>query len=424
MATLEQRNGGYRVVFRFGGKRFSRSVKTRNEKQANASLARLEDNLSLVERGTLAIPDGADVATFLLSDGRIAAKPKPVTALTLDKLFDEYFKSIPPDGLEQSTIAGMQIHARHLKRLLGARLPLNEVNLDKLQSYVDQRAKEKGLRGRKVSAATIKKEITTLKAVWTWAGRAGHVKTALPHQGLKLPILTTKPDFQTWQQIDRQIRRGGLTAAEVADLWDALFLTPDEIEQVLQHVKHQARQPFLFPMVAFAAHTGARRSEMIRSRIDDINLEAHTAVVREKKRVPGQRTTRRVPLSPFLTGVLRDWLNVHPGGQYAFCLGINVPHSKTERLEYQPLTPDEAHDHLKRTLAGSSWEKLRGWHVFRHSFCSLCAARGVDQRLINAWVGHQTPEMMRRYQHLFPSDEQQAIELVFGNGKQSLIANP
>ena len=39
-------------------------------------------------------------------------------------------------------------------------------------------------------------------------------------------------------------------------------------------------------------------------------------------------------------------------------------------------TRTEAHDHFKRTLAKSRWDKIRGYHVFRHSFteddCSHC----------------------------------------------------
>jgi hypothetical protein len=38
----------------------------------------------------------------------------------------------------------------------------------------------------------------------------------------------------------------------------------------------------------------------------------------------------------------------------------------------------------------------------------------VDQRLINAWVGHQTEEMVRRYRHLIPDQQQAAIRSVFG----------
>jgi integrase len=57
---------------------------------------------------------------------------------------------------------------------------------------------------------------------------------------------------------------------------------------------------------------------------------------------------------------------------------------------------------------------IRGWHTLRHSFCSNCAAKGIDQRIINAWMGHVTEEMARRYQHLFPSNEQKAMAELFG----------
>ncbi len=121
-----------------------------------------------------------------------------------------------------------------------------------------------------------------------------------------------------------------------------------------------------------------------------------------------------MPLSPFLVGVLREWLRVHPGGQHLFCQAAEVAHSKTRRSAPTPVTRDEAHDHFRRTLAGSKWAVLRGWHALRHSFCSNCAAAGVDQRLIDAWVGHTTEEMRRRYRHLLPNQERQAIQAVFG----------
>ena len=56
---------------------------------------------------------------------------------------------------------------------------------------------------------------------------------------------------------------------------------------------------------------------------------------------------------------------------------------------------------------------LRGWHVLRHSFVSNAAAAGIDQRLIDSWGGHQTEEMRRRYRHLIPSVEQEAISKMF-----------
>jgi integrase len=93
---------------------------------------------------------------------------------------------------------------------------------------------------------------------------------------------------------------------------------------------------------------------------------------------------------------------------------VKVIHSKTKRTLPTPITRDEAHDHFKRTLADGKWRVLRGWHVLRHSFVSACASRGIDQRLIDGWVGHTTEEMRRRYRHLYPSTQAEAIKQVFG----------
>lgn len=167
-------------------------------------------------------------------------------------------------------------------------------------------------------------------------------------------------------------------------------------------------------MLCFAAFTGARRSEILRCRVVDLDYEGLTVLIREKKRGRGQRTHRRVPLAPLLASVLKDWLAKHPGGSELFTQPARVVRSKKKGAGARPLTRNEANDHFRRAIQGSRWEgKLRGWHVFRHSFASNCAAKGVDQRLIDAWMGHQTEEMRHRYRHLFPDHRRAALEAVF-----------
>jgi integrase len=61
-----------------------------------------------------------------------------------------------------------------------------------------------------------------------------------------------------------------------------------------------------------------------------------------------------------------------------------------------------------RAIRRSKWAVLPGWHCLRHSFISNCAAWGVDQRLIDHWVGHTTEAMRRRYSHLLPAVSQAA----------------
>jgi len=418
MAWLEQdsRTGIYKIGVRLADGKLKRSLQTTNRREAETIRGTVESTMTAIERGWLTVPEGVDLGQFLVSGGKNGARPSVPRTLKLSELFGKYFDSLPTGSLEDSTLNGMRIHERQLYRFFGQGFAIQKLTTADLQRYVDRRTKDKGLRGRPVTAITIKKAVITLRTVWNWGVKSDLVTGRFPRPGVKYPKLAEKPHFQTYQEIEQQIARGGLTDGEQADLWDCLFLTLPDIAELLAYVKENARHPFIYPMLAFAAHTGARRSEIVRSRLADIDLAAGVITMHERKRNQAMRTTRRVPISPFLANILQEWFAQHAGGSSTFYLNGEISRSRNKQAGVRPLTRDEAHDHFKRTLAGSKWAKLRGWHVFRHSFCSNCAAAGVDQRIINAWVGHQTEDIVRRYRHLIPNQQQAAMQLVFGDG--------
>jgi integrase len=238
------------------------------------------------------------------------------------------------------------------------------------------------------------------------------VEAAFPNRGLKYPKSAEKPPFQTRQEIERQLVKGNLSQVEQEELWDCLYLTISEIEEVIGLVREEALGTFVYPMCVMAAHTGARRSEMVRAQANDFDFEAGTVMIREKKRSRTKRTTRSVPLSPLLRRVMTEWLAGCPSSKYAFCREIFEGNGNGGR--WAPITVSQATGQLRRALDGTKWEKLRGWHIFRHSFISNCASKGIDQRMIDIWSGHQTEEMRRRYTHLFPDAQHEAIRSVFG----------
>ena len=127
MASLEKRGNQFRIVFWIRGKRFSRSLKTANQREAQASLVRLDDNLRRFELGLLSLPDDADPVAYLLSDGKASEKPSLPGIRTLKELFDNYFAAIPENALEASTRQGMRIHAKHLKAHFGTTFSLAEL---------------------------------------------------------------------------------------------------------------------------------------------------------------------------------------------------------------------------------------------------------------------------------------------------------
>lgn len=419
MAGFQHRNGSYRVYFRYHGKQESFTIGEVTEEEAKAKASHVDYLLLRLKQRLTTVPPGVDIVDYVQFDGKVEQLTPAVEKITLADLQAKYLATHEA-SLELTTIKGIKQHFGFLTRHMGVKFPIAELTLGDLQGYIDKRAKAKGRHGRKLSSATIFKELVSLRTAWNWAVAMKTVSGKFPMKGLRFPKTTEKPPFATRLEIERQIKSSKLSPAEQADLWDSLYLTVEETTELLEYVKNKIAQPFFYPALCFVAHTGCRRSEMIRAKIADVDFDAGTITIHEKKRVRGKLTTRRVPMSAFLTGVMRDWLDRHPGGEWLFCQSPTVIRSKTRKGVIKPLTNDEAADHFDRVFekdvenSTCKWRVLKGYHVCRHSWVSSMASKGIDQRIIDDCVGHQTEEQRRRYRHLLPSVKQNAIDQVFG----------
>ena len=114
MAWLDcERTGIFQLGFTFGGRRFKRSLRTRDERVAEATLHRVEESIRLVETGRLSVPANADLATFLISDGKIASTPDLPEPISLGTLFNRYRKRLAGSstaGDLTTTTAGPIVH--------------------------------------------------------------------------------------------------------------------------------------------------------------------------------------------------------------------------------------------------------------------------------------------------------------------------
>lgn len=434
MASLESRNGHWRVIFYHNNEKRSFGVGAVSASDAAAFKASTEELLRLLKRNLVSIPAGCTVEDFLFHRGNppahaAAAEPK---CLTLAELRDAYLRA-QEKKLEQTTIAGIRLHFEHLTRIIGGKTEIRAIARPALQSYVDQRSDEwidpniyrrarrakqaeakpkrnyKNPRPPKAeapdkpkrhpSAATIRKEVVSLRTAWNWGRRHLDLAQEFPGSGLDFAKIEEGLPFMTWEEAEQRIAAGD----DAEKIWDCVYLRPDEASRLLEWVKARPVSPWVYPMFCFAAHTGARRSEIVRVQLSDVDLVSGVVTIREKKRDKTKLTTRRVPLTPFLKEVLADWTSARARGKTLFCKG-----------DGKPITPREAHNYFQRGLRLSTWAMLKGWHVFRHSFISALASKGVDQRIIDDLVGHSTEEQRRRYRHLFPDVKQQALLTVFG----------
>ena len=66
MAFAEKRGDRYRIVFRFGGKRYRQTLDTGDEAVADSVVGGVKRTLMLLEQRVLKIPDDGDVLTFVM----------------------------------------------------------------------------------------------------------------------------------------------------------------------------------------------------------------------------------------------------------------------------------------------------------------------------------------------------------------------
>ena len=98
MATLQQINGIYHLLFRFGGKPFRRSLGTANNDEAETIKKEVDVHLSRINVGVIAPPpEDADVVQYVLTGGKNVAKPKVVatTSPTLEEMLKGFWRHCP-----------------------------------------------------------------------------------------------------------------------------------------------------------------------------------------------------------------------------------------------------------------------------------------------------------------------------------------
>jgi len=393
MAALQLRGDSYRLIFQYLGEQQSCTLGSVAENEAHHWKVRCDQLLMRIKQGLLEVPRGVAIADFILFDGKPPVDPAIAIQkqTTLRELKQGFLDTHGNGAIEINTLATARIHLTHIEGTLGKKFLLSGITLGKLQEHIERRQTD-------VLPITIKKELDTFRTAWNWGQRMKWVDQAFPANGLVYPKCDEKLPFMTWTEIKRRIRAG----ADANSLWECLYLDTKEVTALLAHVKAQKAPDWMFPMLATAAYTGARRSELIRALQEDIDLRGNVLTIREKKRARGSRTTRRVPVSSPLAKTLKEWLGRRRGCIYLFGPG------------HGPLAVQTVHSALRCVLDDSKWSVLKGWHVLRHSFISACAAQAIDQRFIDEWVGHCSEAMRRRYRHLYPSVQAAAITRVFG----------
>ena len=407
MASKHKNREWWHVSFYFGEKRFKGSLKTKDEKTADLKCAEIEQTIQLLESGRIHLPSdlttNKDITEFIIGGGKTKPKTKIQQNVSMKDACDIFQKNILHNA--ETTRGTIKTHCNHLTRLIKKKF--TDLKIQDLRNYAHKRLKEKTSRGN-INPKTVHKELVTFDALWLYGVEKKWVNGVSPAKSVELPKSDEALPFKTWNEIEEIIKRGKLDEEEQRQYWECLFLDSKQVNELVKYVE-KIGEPYMIAAIAIAAYTGARRSEIFRSRIEDWDFKRGILHLRGRKDSRKVNISlREVNIHPNLKRIMNDWFNNHYAGGILTISLLNQDNKPT------PLSKDQTHSHFKKTLKDSKWSVLKGWHTLRHSFCSNAARLGVPDSIIDGWMGHNGDEAIKkRYRHLFPSDKEKFMDQLF-----------
>ena len=391
MASIFKQKDVWHVKFYLRGTAYRKSLGTASEHKAIRAMQRLENRLADLKAGFLKLPVNVDAAEFLVRGEVVRQEDADTTAAaTFAEVRPSYFEHVSPRRAP-SSFATEKIHLHHFEGFLKRRveLPLSDITTADIEGYATQRRKA-------VSGTTVNKELQTLRQFFDYALRHSHIKVNPTYNVPRFKKAGRPHRFMTKAEIDDQIERGGLSDDEVKGLLRFRYLEPEEIARLLALTAE--REPWLHPILATLAYTGMRRGELISLEWGDVDFKRRKIWVRSRKQSRSDEFAGRdIDMHAKILNILATHRKRHPKGRFVF-----------PGPDGNALKPDVLHRSFKTLIKGSDFDGI-GFHCLRHTFASNLASQGVDDRLIDHYMGHQTVEMRHRYQHLFPDKKAAGI---------------
>ncbi len=181
------------------------------------------------------------------------------------------------------------------------------------------------------------------------------------------------------------------------------LVTESEISLILENCKNP-RDKALFSTLY---DSGCRIGEIMSLRNKDVDFDQFGAILS----VTGKTGFRKVRVVGSSVSYLREWQNFHPHrNDPDFWLFCGIADSTRDK----PMTYDDLHSALKKTLQRAGIKRRIYPHLFRHTRATLLASR-VTEAPLEAQMGWvHGSRMTRTYVHISGRDQDNAILKAYG----------
>lgn len=248
-----------------------------------------------------------------------------------------------------------KIKIKNLKRYFSGKYLYEITPLD-IEKYKSERIK-------KVSTATVNRDLACLKSIFN---RAIEWKKAKDN-----PVRLVK----LFRENNQRLR----------------YLEKEEIIKLLDNCHN-----YLKPIVIVALNTGMRRGEILKLKWHDIDFRRDIIYLHNTKN--GEK--REIPMNAEVRTTLIK-VRKHPQSPYIFCNKTGNPFGDIKKSFLTALT--------------NSGIINFHFHDLRHTFASQMVMSGVDLNTVRELMGHKSIQMTLRYSHLSPDHKKRAVDILGQN---------
>lgn len=308
----------------------------------------MDTKKELIARLESAFPGAENTIAAILADYRVTRETGREGDLS--KRIAVFLAAKKIDGLSAKTL-------KNYREMLGAFAaqvdkPAARITADDIREYIGYLTENRGLKD-----SSIQTHINTLRSFFGWLDTEDHIK--------RNPMRKIKS-----LKIDRAKARRPLTAEQLERLRDGC-----------RTYKEKA-------LVEFLVSTGCRLGELVGIRVDAVDWQGRSVVVRGK----GNKE-RTVYFSVRAKLMLQEHLAQRRGGEALFA---------SSRAPYGAMKPRAIEKALQK-IGERAGEPMRIHpHLMRHTFASNALNAGMDITIIQHLLGHTDPKTTLIYAELAP----------------------
>lgn len=168
-------------------------------------------------------------------------------------------------------------------------------------------------------------------------------------------------------------------------------------------------------------HLAARRGEIFRLKMSDIDFHNEQVRLTTKKTRDGSARLDWIPMTKELRNILLKWWQERPYKQseYLFTMLDNTPSRNNE-----PGAPYRVRQHVMKKLCKRAGVKAFGWHAIRHLTAVILYKSGEPVSKIQKILRHQHPTTTERYVASLgfaPDQMRESLEVLSNRGPAKVI---